>query len=186
MTTGERVSTLEHLDELDRLLRDVQADLVPEAGIPDAPPPPPPVPDPPPPPPPPVPDPAPPPPVPDPVPPPPIPEPALDSSRQLQVLAELAAGLLASMRELLAGYERVLTPPTPTPTPARAPATPPPRARADAPHATISAGPFPSIEALRNFETAVSSLPGVRDVAVQAYEGTDRAIIDVRLDQSSP
>jgi len=159
VTTGERVSTLEHLDALDQLLRDVQAELVPGAEIPDPPLPPlPPLP--------PEPPPAPPaPPVPEPPPPPPLPE--------------LVASLLASMRELLAGYERVLLPPAP------APPTQAPRARPEPPHATVSAGPFASIEAVRSFETAVSTLPGVRDVAVQAYEGTDRAIIDVRLDAAS-
>jgi hypothetical protein len=156
VTTGERVSTLEHLDELDQLLRDVQAELVPGAAIPDPPPPPP------------VPEPPPPPPVPEPPPPPPAPP-----------LPELVASLLASVRELLAGYERVLLPPTPPP------AAQPPRVRQQSPHATVSAGPFPSIEAVRNFETSLSGLPGVRDVAVQAYEGADRAIIDVRLDAAS-
>lgn len=151
MNTGERVSTLEHLDELDQLLRDVQAELVPGADIPDPPPP-----------------------IPDPPPPPPIPEPP-----PAPPLPELVAGLLASMRELLAGYERVLLPSTPT-------AAPPRVTRRPHSHATISAGPFLSVEAVRSFETSLSGLPGVRDVAVQGYEGTDRAIIDVRLDSASP
>jgi hypothetical protein len=116
--------------------------------------------------------------IPDPPPPPPIPEPAHDHSPQLELLSELAASLLASMRTLLAGYERVLTPP--------APATRPERLSPEPPHATISAGPFPSLEALRSFENAVSTLPGVSDVAVRAYEGADRVIIDVRLDQPNP
>ena len=152
MNTGERVSTLEHLDELDQLLRDVQAELVPGADIPDPPPPPP---------------------IPDPPPPPPIPEPP-----PAPPLPELVAGLLASMRELLAGYERVLLPSAAA---ARAPVRRQPES-----HATISAGPFLSVEAVRSFETSLSGLPGVRDVAVQGYEGTDRAIIDVRLDAASP
>ena len=46
---------------------------------------------------------------------------------------------------------------------------------------TLSAGPFANIEALHEFEEALSRMPGVRDVAVRGYEGTDRAIIDVRL-----
>jgi hypothetical protein len=148
VSTGEGVSTLDRLEELDRLLRDVQAELMPEAEIPDPPPPH------------------------------PIPEPALDHSPQLELLSTLAAGLLASMRALLAGYERVLTPP--------APATRPARLSPEPPHATISAGPFPSPEALRSFGNAVSTLPGVSDVAVRADDGTDRAIIDVRLDQPTP
>jgi hypothetical protein len=45
----------------------------------------------------------------------------------------------------------------------------------------VVAGPFASIEALREFEVALSHLRGVREVTVRGYEGTDRAIIDVRL-----
>jgi hypothetical protein len=166
VTTGERVSTLEHLDELDRLLRDVQRDLVPGAAIPDPAPPPP------------IPNPPPPSPLPEPAPAPPIPDPALAATRQPQLVAELAAGLVASMRELLAGYERVLAP--------RAPAARPSPRSPNPSHATISAGPFPSIEAVRAFEAGILRLPGVREVDVRAYEGTDRAVIEVRLDNSNP
>jgi hypothetical protein len=107
--------------------------------------------------------------------PPPPPDP------QIQALSELAAGLLASMRELLAGYERVLVRPS-SPPPARRTT----RRPADSPDVTLSAGPFPSLDALREFEQAVSSLPGVREVAVRGYEGTDRAIIEVRLHRDGP
>ncbi len=167
MTTGERVSTLEHLAELDRLLRDIQAELNPDR---------------------------------EPAPalvavastrppasvsppasePPPTAQPSARPATpdpQLQALSELSARLLASTRELLAGYERVLVR-SPAPPLARRPARP----RPDSPDVTVSAGPFRSLEALREFEQAVSHLPGVREVAVQGYEGTDRAIIEVRLD----
>jgi len=73
----------------------------------------------------------------------------------------------------------VLTPRTP-------PASRPARRSTDPTHATISAGPFPSIESVRAFEAAIQGLPGVREVDVRAYEGTDRAVIDVRLDQTNP
>ena len=80
--------------------------------------------------------------------------------------------LVASMRELLDGYERVLAPNARgRPEPARVP---------------LSASPFASIEALREFEAALSHLRGVRDVVVRGDEGTGRAIIDVRLDVPSP
>jgi hypothetical protein len=190
--SSERASTLgEHLEELDRLLYDVQAELAPDRNprpvlmsevsdaalaIPDAPVPAP-APDPP--------APAPPPPAPLPEPPPqppteppavpeppPIPAPALDSRDQVEALTELSERLVASMRELLVGYERVLAPAS-----GRRPEPAPP---ASAP-VTLLAGPFPSIEALREFEAALSHLRGVRDVTVRGYEGTDRAIIDVRL-----
>jgi hypothetical protein len=159
---------------MDRMLRDVQAELVPDApasAIPDPPvpaPPPPPVPEPPPPAEPPVPpEPPPPPPVPEPPAPPPVPEPALEARVQIQALTELSERLIASMRELLDGYERVLTLPS--------------RRRAESTHVTVSAGPFGSIEALHEFEEALARVRGVRDVVVRGYEGTDRAIIDVRL-----
>jgi hypothetical protein len=174
------------LAEMDRLLHDIQAELVPDrepppvlvyeattAAIPDPPAPPPAPPSPPEPPPPPrIPEPPPsppdrvPPPPPDPAPPPP-PEPALDAARQIQALSELSERLVASMRELLAGYERVLAPAS--------------RRRPEPAGVTLTAGPFASIEALREFEAALSHLRGVSEVVVRGYEGTDRAIIDVRL-----
>jgi hypothetical protein len=181
------VSSLgEHLADMDRMLRELQSELVPErepapalvaqddapaAAIPDPPAPPPPLPEPPPPAePPPPPEPGPPaePPPPPPLPEPPPPPPALDSARQIAALTELSERLVASMRELLAGYERVLAsrPRSPHPEPAAV---------------TLSAGPFATIDALHEFEAALSQLPAVSEVAVRGYEGTDRAIIDVRL-----
>ena len=185
--SSERASTLgAHLEQLDRLLHDVQAELAPDRSprpvlvsdaalaIPDppAPAPPPPAPLPEPPPQPPTPEPPPPaepPPVPEP---PPIPAPALDSRHQVEALTELSERLVASMRELLVGYERVLAPASGR--------RPDPAQPASAP-VTLLAGPFPSTEALREFEAALSHLRGVREVTVRGYEGTDRAIIDVRL-----
>ncbi len=46
---------------------------------------------------------------------------------------------------------------------------------------TISAGPFTTVSAVREFERELAALPGVADVALRGYEGTDRAIIDVRI-----
>ncbi len=101
---------------------------------------------------------------------------------QLEALTELSTHLLSSIRELLAGYERVLVPSAPPQPGAR----PTPRHWLDSPDVTLAAGPFASLEALREFEQAVSHLPGVREVAIRGYEGTDRAIIEVRLDQPNP
>jgi hypothetical protein len=101
---------------------------------------------------------------------------------QIQALSELSARLLASIRELLAGYERVLVPAASPPRSARRAA----RHRTDSADVTLAAGPFASLQALREFEQAVARLPGVRDVAIRGYEGTDRAVIEVRLDQRSP
>lgn len=181
MTSGEGVSTLNaHLAEMDRLLHDVQAELLPERDPPPAleglepppPEPPPPLEPPPAPEPAPPPDPGPPEPPPPPPaepPPPPLPDPALGA------LTELSSRLVASMRELLAGYERVLAQP-PLAAPARRP-----RITPDHPDATVSAGPFPTTDAVRAFESELAGLPGVRDVTLRAYEGSDRAIIDVQL-----
>ena len=126
--SSERASTLgAHLEEMDRLLHDVQAELVPDRSprpvlvsdralaIPDPPAPAPPPPGP-------LPEPPPPPPTPEPPPPPPrraaarpraaaVPAPALGAShQQVEALTELSERLVASMRELLDGYERVLVP----------------------------------------------------------------------------
>jgi hypothetical protein len=89
-------------------------------------------------------------------------------------VTDLSGRLLASIRELLAGYESVLGQTTSEAQPARR--------RADPPDVSLSAGPFASLKALREFEAAIERLPGVRQVAVRGYEGTDGAIIDVRLD----
>jgi hypothetical protein len=167
----EAVRTLgQQLAQMDQLLHDIQAELVPDrearpalvtAAIPD---PPAPVP---PPPPPPLPEPPARPPIPEPAPPPPPPpDRALDN--QIRALAELSERLVASMRELLDGYERVLVPA------ARLRAAP-------APSVPVVAGPFASIEALREFEVALSHLRGVHEVTLRGYEGRDHAIIDVRL-----
>ncbi|MBV9604842.1 MAG: hypothetical protein JO027_07035 [Solirubrobacterales bacterium] len=106
----------------------------------------------------------------------------------IQALSDLSARLLASTRELLAGYEQVLVGRPPAPPPARRAVRRRPDApdAPDAPDVTLSAAPFANLEALREFEQAVSGLPGVREVTVQGYEGSDRAIIVVRLDQPNP
>jgi hypothetical protein len=114
--------------------------------------------------------------------------PAIDDDRA-KAFSHLAARLLAAMRELLDGYEQVLARISPAPQasptpPARQAAGPPPTRRRGDPGVTLAAGPFPSLEALSEFEQAVSRLPGVRDVAVRGYEGADRAIIEVRLDRN--
>jgi hypothetical protein len=89
-----------------------------------------------------------------------------DSRSDLGDLREL----VSSVRELLGGIEAVLV---------RIEAGDHPGADTD--EATIAAGPFTTIEAVRAFEREVAALPGVRDAAVRGYEGAARAIIDVRL-----
>jgi hypothetical protein len=78
--------------------------------------------------------------------------------------------LVSSVRSLLGGIEAVLV---------RLEGGDQPDAEPD--EATIAAGPFTTIEAVRAFERELAALPGVRDAAVRGYEGAARAIIDVRL-----
>jgi hypothetical protein len=193
VTTGEHASNAEHLAEMDRLLREIQVELDPDReaapalqaapsqsqpppASPHEPPPPP------------------------PAPPAPPTHDAPDhgasttppeSESQLLTLAELTAGLLASIRQLLNGYERVLVQIRPDPTPPRPTRPPRPAATAQQPYrrppdpgVTVTAGPFRHLDAVHEFEEAVSRLPGVREVAVRGYEGSDRAIIEVRLDRA--
>jgi hypothetical protein len=109
--------------------------------------------------------------VPDPEP--PVAEP-IDPIRQLAALTELQARLLHSIRELLSAYEAVV---------ARLDRADP---EATVREFTVSAGPFTSTATLRAFEQTLSGMPGVREVTVRSYEGEDRAIVDVRLDEAKP
>ena len=121
-----------------------------------------------------------------PLPEPPLPEPPLaapplaaprltepdDPIRALAALTELQERLLGSIRELLSAYETVFA-----------------RLRRVGPEATVheftvSAGPFTTTGALREFEQRLSGISGVREVTVRSYEGEDRAIVDVRLGEA--
>jgi hypothetical protein len=161
--SGDGVSDLgPHLAEMDRMLRDIQVQLWPEREPPAAL----------------EPALAPPSSAPPSASPPGPPSPG--SVPRIRLLGDLSASLLASMRDLLDGYERLLTETAPSIPSSLAPAT-----ERSAPQATVSAGPFASTEALRQFEQAVSALHGVREVTVRGYQGADRAIIEVRLDGPS-
>jgi hypothetical protein len=77
--------------------------------------------------------------------------------------------LLAATRGLLDGYERAAL-----------------SASEHSPlRVALSVGPFAHTDALHAFERALASIPGVTDVAVRGYEGPDRAILEVQLDQAS-
>jgi hypothetical protein len=99
-----------------------------------------------------------------------------DPPQQIEGLTELHDKLLASMSELLERYESVLRL---LPAPDRRP----PASGGD--ELTLSIGPFATIEALREFERALAGLPGVREVSVRGFEGADRAIVDVQLEDST-
>ena len=163
VSSGGSSALRARLVEMDRLLRDIQVELAPEREpaplLPDSP-------------------------AAD-EPPGPADEPAAatapDPEPSTQSLTALSVHLLASTRELLDGYEQLLVG-RPAPQPIRRGA----HLRPDSPDVTLSAAPFGSLEALHEFEHAVSGLPGVREVVIRGYEGADRAIIEVRLDQRNP
>lgn len=50
----------------------------------------------------------------------------------------------------------------------------------------MSAGPFSSTEALREFERALARIPEVREVNVSGYDATDRAILEVQIEHGAP
>ncbi len=91
-------------------------------------------------------------------------------------LTELHVKLLASFRELLDAYEWLLTQTSQPPALlSPAPTAPPSQTTG------VRAGPFTSLDAVRAFEAALGSTAGVRSVTVRGYEGDDRAIFDVEL-----
>ncbi|HWE32598.1 MAG TPA: hypothetical protein VG410_03885 [Solirubrobacteraceae bacterium] len=51
---------------------------------------------------------------------------------------------------------------------------------------TLKAGPFADTAALRAFTESLADLPGVDNVIVRGFEGTDRAIVDVELGSLEP
>jgi hypothetical protein len=78
------------------------------------------------------------------------------------------------MERRLAEIQRELAPDVPADAPLEAHA-------ADHGSVDVSAGPFPSLDALREFERAVAELPGVCEVTVRGYETGNRAILEVQL-----
>ena len=111
---------------------------------------------------------------------PPEPLPAPTPLRAARVQAEEPAELLARLnelqdaherllelhRELLSQYAEVLESRVAGPAGAGA---------------TVTAGPFSSAAAVRQFEQVLAALPGVGAVAVREYLGADRVALDVRL-----
>ena len=91
--------------------------------------------------------------------------------RQIEHLMDLHASLISSMSEMLSAFQRLL-------------GRLPDRA-ADEPEVTVSAGPFTSTDAVRAFERALSTLPGVSNATLRGYEGEDRAVFDVQLSDST-
>ncbi len=107
------------------------------------------------------------------------PEPEAPDDDTGQVIAALRglvsdhARLLASMGEVLACGERLL---------ARAEAPTP----ADRSQVTVVAGPFSDLEAVRDFERTLGTLPNVASVQARGYEGGDRTVVNVHLSGPNP
>ncbi|MDQ6729102.1 MAG: hypothetical protein M3022_02045 [Actinomycetota bacterium] len=115
-------------------------------------------------------------------------EPALMIA-ELRGLISDHARLLDAMGELLAAGERLLAradAPAPQERRSSLLPTPAPPAPADPAEVTVTAGPFSSLEAVRDFERALELLPHVASVQARGYEGGDRAVVDVHLSRSNP
>jgi hypothetical protein len=87
-------------------------------------------------------------------------------------LGELQETLLQSLHALIDAYAQALA------------QLPDSRAaaRRSPSEVTLSAGPFESTSAVRAFARALADLPGVRDVSLSGYEGEDRAVLVVQVD----
>ena len=82
----------------------------------------------------------------------------------LPATTDLQAQLITAIEDLIEAYEGVVA------------GTP------GAAEATVSAGPFASMEAVRAFERQLAGLAGVRAVEVRSYEGEDRVVLHVELE----
>ena len=80
--------------------------------------------------------------------------------------------LLASSNELLDAYRAVID---------RLRHPEPAQPDWDPNELTVDVGPFASLHAVRAFEAALATLPGVASVRVRGYERGDHAIIEVQL-----
>jgi hypothetical protein len=101
------------------------------------------------------------------------PGPTPDAEHQAQVLREVRNDLHGSILELLDRYTAALAASLESGS-----ASEPTELGGEA---TISAGPFASIDSLRAFEQALAAIPSVQEVTRRGFEGASRAILDVRL-----
>jgi hypothetical protein len=101
--------------------------------------------------------------------PPPVPDPPI---ADFGALTDIHLKLLSATHELLEAYQQTLT---------QISRGTGPSERQGGTEVTLSAGPFSSIDAVRTFEHALATLPGVRDVAVRGYGSGNRVLIEVGL-----
>jgi hypothetical protein len=139
--------------------------------------------------------------------PPPAPEPAGGLQAQLDELLRFRDQLAEAAKALVEDYSRVLeqieravahpAPPPPPPPPPPTPATghvtfpvPPPAAPSTesalySGHVAIDAGPFPDIATVAAFEESLRRVPHAEDVYVRSFEG-HRALLELRLAAEVP
>jgi hypothetical protein len=193
MTSGEPGDVQSSLNELERKLRELQAELATPAPPPQDPPGPPPMPE--------YRAPV----TPEPPPPPPAPPPPGGLQAQLDELLRFRDQLAEAAKALVEDYARVLEqieravaspappPPPPPPTPASGHVTfpvPPPAAPSTesalySGPVAIDAGPFADITTLAAFEEALRHVPHAEDVYVRSFEA-HRALLEVRLAAEVP
>jgi hypothetical protein len=184
MTSGDTGDVQETLNELERKLRELQAELSAHAAPPA---------------------PAQPPPGPPPMPPyrapathePPPPAPAGGLQAQFEELLRFRDQLAEAAKALVEDYSRVLeqiarataagpAPPPPTPAsghvtfPVPPPAAPSTEATLYSGHVAIDAGPFADIATVAAFEDALRRVPHADDVYVRSFEA-HRALLELRL-----
>jgi hypothetical protein len=169
------------LNELERKLRELQAELSVPAPAAQPPPPP--------------------------EPPPPPPPPRGGLQDQLEELLRFREQLTEAAKKLVEDYSRVLEqitratggdepaapapPPPPTPAsghvtfPVPPPAAPSAESTLFSGQVTIDAGPFADIAALARFEEAVRQVALAEDVHVRSFDD-ERAVIDLRLASEAP
>jgi hypothetical protein len=102
--------------------------------------------------------------------------PAAELVEQVRALTRVQTDLLAASERLLEAFAGLIRD---APPPGLFAPTVPVAPRSGV---SVSAGPFPDTEALREFERALSELQPVHSVTVRAYEGEDRAILDIELE----
>ena len=107
-----------------------------------------------------------------------------DQARLLDTMGELLTSgeRLLAQATAAAREERQPAPPSAPASAAVSPAVSPPAVS----QVSVTAGPFASLDAVRDFERALGMLPNVAAVDVRGYEGEDRAMVDVHLSPPNP
>jgi len=110
-----------------------------------------------------------------------------DHARLLDAMGEvLASGqrLLARAEVSAPADDRSRSPVAPADDVSPAPDAPEPAGSPS--QVTVIAGPFSSLETVRDFERTLGTLPNVASVQARGYEGGDRTVVDVHLARPNP